>query len=83
LNIKEHVIHYLILVLILAAALALFFIFRFHPVHQFIIVAGASLSYMVWGIMHHALEDRVTVEVMAEYFLIGGVVIVGAWLTLL
>ena len=80
---KKHLIYYLVLTVILAISLVFFFLFRFHSVKQFLVITGASLAYMAWGIMHHAKEDRVTTEVLLEYFLIGGVVIMGAWLTLL
>ncbi|MFH1896507.1 MAG: hypothetical protein ABH814_03520 [bacterium] len=80
---KRHLIHYLILIALLAVSLVLFYLFHFYPVRQFFVITAASLAYMAWGIIHHAQEDRMILEVLLEYFLIGGVVIVGAWLTLL
>lgn len=82
-NQKHHFLHYSVLFLVLAVAVALFCVFSYSHIYQFIIIIAASLSYIAWGIIHHAIEDRLEVGIILEYVLIGLVVIAGFWVTLL
>lgn len=75
----HHFLHYLILIAILVLAAVLFSFANPNRNYQFVIVVAASLAYIVWGIMHHALEDRADAGIILEYVLIGLVVILGFW----
>ncbi len=80
---REHLLHYLILFLILTAGLVGLVVFSFKPQIQFLIVGLTVVGYIVWGIIHHYIEDRLRWDVVGEYFLIGALVFVMLALTLL
>ena len=80
---REHLLHYLILFLILTLGLVGFVVFRFQPSAQ-LLAAGLTIGgYVLWGVVHHYIEDRLRWEVVGEYFLIGILVFVMLALTLL
>jgi len=81
-NPKEHLLHYLILFLILNLGLVGFVVFRFQPVAQLLVVGLTVAGYIVWGLVHHYIEDRLRWEVVGEYFLVGALVLVMFVLTL-
>jgi len=80
---KEHLLHYLILFLILTIGLVGFVVFRFQPVAQLLVVGLTIAGYVIWGLVHHYIEDRLRWEVVGEYFLVGALVLVMLALTLL
>lgn len=82
-NPKEHLLHYLILFLILTAGLVGFVVFSFKPQLQLLIVGLTVGGYIVWGITHHYIEDRLRWEVVGEYILIGALMFVMLAITLL
>lgn len=73
-NSKEHLLHYLILFFILTLGLVGFVVFQFHPQVQLLVVGLTVGGYIVWGLIHHYIEDRLRWEVAGEYFLIGALV---------
>lgn len=73
-NSKEHLLHYLILFFILTLGLVGFVVFQFHPQVQLLVVGLTVGGYIVWGLIHHYIEDRLRWEVVGEYFLIGALV---------
>lgn len=80
---RIHLIHYLVLFLMLAFGLVMFFGFRWRPEYQFLVVIGMVAGYVIWGIIHHHLERRLSWGVITEYLLVGLVVICLFWLNLL
>ena len=82
-NSKEHLLHYLILFLVLTLGLVGFVVFRFQPSSQLLIVGLTIGGYVLWGVVHHYIEDRLRWEVVGEYFLIGALVFAMFALTLL
>ena len=66
-----HVWHYLVLVLGLVTFFSLLYIFSYSTPISLIISFFGSLFYVLWGIIHHALEKRVYKEIVLEYVLIG------------
>ena len=72
---KIHLLHYVILFLILASGLAGFLVLSFKPFYQFLVIVATVVGYVIWGIAHHYLEDRLSWGVIVEYFLIGTLVI--------
>ncbi len=38
---------------------------------RLVITGSASIFYILWGVIHHALEKRLTLEIALEYVLIG------------
>ena len=68
---EYHLLHYLILFLGLAVFLICFRFFVYQENYQIIIAALGSMYYSVWGVLHHAYENRLTRFVVLEYVFIG------------
>lgn len=71
---EYHFIHYLILVLILSLYVFFMFQFRHDSVMQIVTAGIGSVLYMVWGILHHYFEDRLTNLIAMEYILVSSFV---------
>lgn len=69
-DIKTHSQHYLVLLVILNLGIGLFYFFRFNPIYQVMIVLATSLTYVLWGIIHHWLEGDLHLKIVLEYFLL-------------
>lgn len=67
---KEHVIHYLILLVILDLAVAGFVLFSFDRMYQSAVVMAMGIFYVIWGAFHHYLSDDFHPKVILEYILI-------------
>jgi len=66
-----HIIAYIVLILGLGLFFALFLLFR-HSTHALLLISfGGSLFYILWGIIHHAVEKRLHRDVVIEYIMIG------------
>lgn len=73
---KSHLIQNVVLYLILAVGLLLFANYRYNQVLQFWIAAATTGGYVLWGIAHHYLENRLDWKVASEYLLMGCVVLI-------
>ena len=71
-----HILFYISLSAALALAGWLFFAFQGQRGYQLFVVIGIAVFYMIWGILHHILEDEFDFEVFLDYLLIAGLVIV-------
>lgn len=67
----NHITHYFFLIAGLGLLGIFFILFRFNETLQIIIGGLGCLFYILWGIFHHALEDRVTKLVIFEYMSFG------------
>lgn len=65
------IIEYTILILGIVVFGVLFFQFRFDRSAELILMAMAAIFYAFWGMVHHMIEERLTVEIALEYILIG------------
>ncbi len=72
---RKHLSHYLVLVLGLCAGLISFLLFRYDSSIQMYSIVGMVAFYILWGIIHHYLEDRVTPHIVWEYILLGCVIL--------
>jgi len=72
----QHILLYIALFVSLALAGALLFLFHGNPAQQLLVVVGVSLFYLVWGVVHHVLEDEFDFEVLLDYLLIAALVVV-------
>lgn len=70
----RHLIHYFILLLGLAVFAVLFAVFNHLVFAQVIVAALGSLYYVLWGIIHHSIEGRLTSLIALEYILFGSLV---------
>ncbi len=64
-------IEYAILFVGVVAYAYLFWVFRHNNSARLLLTAEAVLFYILWGVIHHFLEKRLTVEIAFEYILIG------------
>jgi hypothetical protein len=69
-EIKTHAIDYLVLISLLLFGIILYVFFKNDAQMQRIIAAALSLSFILWGIIHHHHADKVTKKIMLEYILI-------------
>lgn len=65
----SHIFHYITLVLGLLIFLIALIFFEYNTFHIQIVLGLASLFYFCWGIMHHAVEGRLTKHIVLEYLL--------------
>ena len=79
---EKHVLHYLVLIVGLVVTALVFFMFRYNTSLQSSIAGAGSLFYILWGIIHHALEKRLNKLVILEYFLLGSLVFILVYLAL-
>jgi hypothetical protein len=68
---ENHIIDYFLLFFGLGVFLFLLYVFKYNTTLSLFISLGGSLFYMLWGIVHHALEKRLHREIVLEYILIG------------
>ncbi len=69
-NAHVHVMHYMILIFILAIGLLTFSFFAGYPDRQFLVAIGTSIAYFIWGVIHHQAEDDLHPKIVVEYLLI-------------
>lgn len=67
---RENIIHYLILLVILDLAVAAFFVFSFNRGYQAAVVVIMGILYVAWGIIHHFLSEDFHLRAILEYVLI-------------
>lgn len=72
---KSHHFHFLVLMLILLIGVATFFFARGNTSLQLQIGIITSVSYVAWGIIHHATIGDIHAKIVIEYILIGGIAI--------
>ena len=78
-KIRFHLKHYLVLLSIFAFGLFFFVYFSYNRMVQALCVAGLSLVYFFWGVIHHYLEKDLYLRTVLEYFLVaflGGILII-------
>ena len=73
-DIREHLIEHLILFAAISVFILLFLVFRFNKNSLMVISAAGSVFYVLWGIIHHVLRDRLTKSIFWEYILFGSLV---------
>ncbi|MEA2020594.1 MAG: hypothetical protein U9M98_02640 [Patescibacteria group bacterium] len=71
-----YALFYIALFVVLLLGGFLLYFFRGQPALQLWVVIGAAIFYIVWGAAHHILEDEFDWEVLLDYLLIAGLVIV-------
>lgn len=71
-----HIVHFLVLVTILAVGVSAFFYVRPNTTLQLVVGIATSFAYVAWGIIHHAVEGDLHEKVVIEYVLVGAIAIV-------
>ena len=64
---EKHILSYTLLATLLFLAFGLFVHFRYQPHLQILLGLLGCVIYALWGIFHHAGEDRITPLVVFEY----------------
>lgn len=73
---KIHQVHYFVLCTILTIGALMFFVASGQPRLQEAVGLLTAVSYVAWGIIHHALSGDLHAKIVLEYMLIGGIAIV-------
>lgn len=70
--------HFLPLVGVFVAGVVGFYLFSYDRLLQQILIVAVSVSYVVWGLVHHYVHDDLNFTVVFEYVALGilGIVII-------
>lgn len=74
-NYRAHLLHYILLVVIMAIGIFGFWYFSFNRNLRFAVVAFSVFGYVLWGVWHHYIEKRLSWSVVLEYLLLSLVVL--------
>ena len=69
-NVHFHILHYMILVFILAIAVITFTFFTGYPDRQFDVSILTCSAYFIWGFLHHRAEGDLHPKIVVEYLVI-------------
>jgi hypothetical protein len=69
-DLKEFKYDYLILGILLGFGVVLYAYYRGNNSLETAIAGGMSLTYILWGIIHHSHADKVTGKIVLEYILV-------------
>jgi hypothetical protein len=67
---KSNLLHYSALVVMMNILIGAYLFFGFSRIYQMIIVLTTGIAYVLWGILHHHLNDDLHLKVVAEYVLV-------------
>lgn len=70
------IIHYIVLACILVGGVGAFMYAAPNVSLQFNVAVITSVAYVVWGIIHHAMQKDLHQKVVVEYILIGAIAVV-------
>jgi hypothetical protein len=73
---KQTVIHFLVLIAILCAGILTFIVVRPNTTLQLFVGIITAVAYVLWGLIHHAVQKDLHQKVVVEYLLIGAIAIV-------
>ena len=73
---KQSVIHFLFLMVILAAGVFTFLYVRPNTTLQLFVGVVTAVAYVLWGFVHHAMRKDLHQKIVVEYLLIGTIAIV-------
>jgi hypothetical protein len=72
--IKSDLFHYFLLIIILFIGVY-FYVSYAGSGQQFVVVCLTSAAYVLWGIFHHAVYERLQLWIITEYLLIASLVV--------
>jgi hypothetical protein len=67
---RHNLLHYSVLVVMMNIIVGAFLFFSFEQLYQMIIVLIAGIAYVLWGIIHHQVNDDLHSKVIFEYVLV-------------
>ena len=68
-NLKEHRVEYFILVVAIIIFMFFIYIYRFDKGALITLTGIGSLFYVLWGIIHHWIRNKITKSVIFEYII--------------
>lgn len=72
---KSSWFHLFILLIILVLGTATFFAVAGNPTAQLVTAMITSVAYVIWGILHHAIDGDLHLKIVIEYVLVGTIAI--------
>lgn len=72
---KSHIIHFIILLAIIAIGVISFISVRGNAGLQFFIGLTTAIAYVFWGIIHHSIEGDLHKKIVVEYVLIAAIAV--------
>lgn len=73
---KQTVIHFLVLIAMLTAGILTFIVVRPNTTLQLLVGIITAVAYVLWGLIHHAIQKDLHQKIVVEYLLIGAIAIV-------
>lgn len=67
--------HFVVLVLILCGSIGSFLLLQGNHASQLVVGMVSAVSYVAWGIIHHALQKDLHAKIVVEYVLMGAIAI--------
>lgn len=64
------IFEYTFLAIGLISFVGFFWLFRFDDSKKIALLGIYALVYILWGIIHHKIDNRLSFSILAEYFLI-------------
>lgn len=68
---KNHILDYFILFTAGVFFIIAFYVFRGERLIQFLILAGFTSFYILWGLYHHLVRDKLHLKTIIEYIFFG------------
>lgn len=78
-ELKKHPVHFIVLAVLMMIHVGVFFLVPHLISYRHLIVASAILWYLIWALLHHYLENDLSLNLLLEYVLIGGICLVLVW----
>lgn len=72
---KTHLFHLIVLILILGGGVISFVILKGDAQAQLGIGVATGVAYVIWGVLHHAIQRDLHPKVVIEYVLFGAVAV--------
>lgn len=72
----KHAFHYVVLLLILGTGIGVFYLVQPNVTLELVTGMATAVAYVLWGIVHHALEKDLHPKIVIEYMLIGSIAII-------
>ncbi|MBP7118752.1 hypothetical protein KBA63_01590 [Candidatus Woesebacteria bacterium] len=69
----KHIRHYIPLFAVFAVGIIGFLSFPYDRALQIAIATGLAVSYAIWGIVHHAIDRDLSLEVILEYIFVSAI----------
>lgn len=66
-SLARHLPHYLPLLGLFSAGILAFLLFSYDQAFQMIVAISVAVFYVVWGIIHHAINKDLYLAVIIEY----------------